>query len=802
MEALIRDLRYGARTLRKTPGPSFIAVLALAFGIGLTTLMFSIVYGAMMRGLPFPEAERLVLITRVRPATGNTDGVRIHDFIDWREQQTVFEGLAANYNGVANLGGLADPPERLDGAWMSASSFDLLRVTPALGRVFTEDEDRPGAANVMLIGWQVWQNRFAADPAVIGRVVRINGEETTIIGVMPDRFGFPNSQNAWLPLRLDPLATPRGEGRTLRVFGRLRDATTHELAATEMTAIGERIARQWPAVNEGIVVRSEPYTANALGPEERVTLWTMFGAVVFVLLIACANVANVLIGRAIVRSREVGVRTALGASRRQVAFQFLAEALVLAFAGAIGGIALAALGLKLFNGAIEGTRPPFWLLFELDAPALLCATLATLLAALASGAIPALQAARANTQEILKDESRGASSFRMGRMSRILVAIEMALSVGLLAGAGLTIRSVLNVYAFDLGFDDQRVFHGRLTLPLEEYPDADARTRFVESLQPRLASIAGVESATIGTGAPGLGSGGVSLTIEGQQILEDDSRPFTNHVVVSPGYFAVFSSAVTKGRDFSDGDRTASLAVALVNESFERRFFPDGSSIGRRVRLGTSEDWITIVGVVPDLFAGGLENDRPDALYRPIAQTGPGNLTLAMKTRGPAPTIAPQVREALAAVDPDLPLYMVGPLRDVIKDDNWAFGVFGALFLSFGAAALFLASVGLYGVMSFSVSRRTRELGVRMALGANPITIMRMVLRQGLSQSLIGLALGTILALAVSSLLQAALFNVNPRDPLVFVLIVTTLLITALIACWVPARRATRIDALEALRYE
>ncbi|MGH7502211.1 MAG: ABC transporter permease [Longimicrobiales bacterium] len=806
MESLIRDLRYGLRALRKNPASSLIAVFALSFGIGLTTLMFSIVYGALLRGLPFESPDELVRILRAMPSTGATDvGASIHDFADWREQQSVFDDLGAVATGVANLGGLADPPERLDGAWLSASSFEIIGLAPALGRVFTEDEDRPGARNVMLIGWKVWQNRFGADAGVIGRTVRVNGEETTIIGVMPDGFGFPSAQNAWLPLRLDALATPRGEGRAVRVFGRLRDGVTIDAANSELAVIGERIARAWPEANEGIETRVEAYTANVLGAEERVTLWTMFGAVVFVLLIACANVANVLIGRAIVRAREVGVRTALGASRRQIAFQFLGEALVLALAGAAAGTALAAIGLRLFNAAIEGTRPPFWLVFQLDAPVLLCAIAATVVAALASGAIPALQAAGANTQEILKDESRGASSFRMGRLSRALVGLEMALSVGLLVGAGLMIRSVVNVYRFDLGFEEEDIFHARLMLPPIEYPDSATRIRFVDELRSGLGAIAGVESATIATGAPGLGSGGSSFVIEGRTDPDAQNPPFAAHVLVSPGYFEVFSSGVTKGRDFSDGDRAGSLPVAIVDEPFERRHFPDGTAIGRRIRLGRSSDegtWLTIVGVVPDLFAGGLDDDRPEAIYRPIAQAGPTGLALVLRARGAGAAITPDVRDVLARLDPDIPIFTAGTLRDVIEQDNWVYGVFGALFMSFGAAALFLASVGLYGVMSFAVSRRTRELGVRMAMGARPIDVLRLVMRQGMTQSLIGLAAGTVLALAVAHLIRAALFNVQPRDPLVFVVIVLTLLSTALLACWIPARRATRIDALEALRYE
>jgi predicted permease len=806
MEALIRDLRYGARMIRKTPGTSFIAVLALSLGIGLTTLMFGIIYGALMRGLPFDQQEEILQLRETNLSRGiNFMGVSIHDLDDWRAQQRSFEGLAGFANALANLSEEGTIPVRLNMALMEPAVFQLLGVAPLHGRVFTDEENQPGAPDVLLIGWGVWQQQFGGDPGIIGRTVRLNGVATTIIGVMPEKFGFPNAENAWQPMREAAGPIERGRGRTMRVLGRLRDGVSIEAARTDLEAIAARLAREYPQTNQGVGVAMTPYTEQTIGQEERTVLWTMFGAVVFVLLIACANVANLLLARALVRSKEVGVRTALGASRMHVAMQFLAESFALALAGLIVGSALAWLGIRLFNNAIAGTRPPFWIDIRLDGPALLCAFAATLLATLAAGAIPALRAARANTHDILKDESRGTSSLKLGRLSRALVAAEIALSVGLLVGAGLMIKSVVLLHTIDMGFAVEGIHTARVTLPGSKYAGMEARQRFADELLERVRVVPGISAATLSTGAPGVGSGSNTFALEGVTYAEARDYPSAATTFVSPSFFATLGVDVLAGRAFDDRDRQGGLPVAIVNRAFERRYFADKSALGQRLRLGRNDataPWLTIVGVAPDLFPQSLDEQDQWGIYLPIAQSAVTNFTILARTSATTPSMTAEFREVVKAIDPDLPLDNAGTLRRVIEDEGWFYKVFGALFISFGAAALFLASVGLYGVMSFTVSQRRREMGVRMAMGARAADLLRLVLRQGMAQTAVGLVLGTAFALAVSRLMSAILFRVQPRDPVIFAAIVFVLVATATLACWVPARRAARTDPLEALRVE
>ena len=806
MEFLLRDLRLSFRGLRRTPGSTLIAALAFALGIGLTTLVFSIIWGVMIRGLPFAEPQELVSLRSTQAERGNFSmGVSIHDLTDWRGEQRTFDGLAGMSTTSLSLSDDDGSPERLDGAYIEAAAFSLLGVQPVSGRVFTMEESAPGAPPVILIGWGVWQQRFGGDPAIVGRIVRVNGEATTIVGVMPRGFGFPSAQNAWLPLRLDPLQLPRGQGGGLRVFGRLRDGVTVEEAGTDIQRIARRLEAAYPATNEGVGSRVYPYTDDLLGPDERVALYAMFGSVVFVLLIACANVTNLLMARAMIRSREVGVRTALGASRFRVASQFLTESLVLAMVGTAAGGVIAAAGIRLFNNAIADQRPPFWIDVRLDGPAALWTLVAMVGATLLSGALPALQAARAATSEILKDESRGGSSFRLGRVSRVLVAGEMALSVGLLVGAGLMVKSVVQVRTVDLGFDAGRIHTARISLQPARYAEPPRKVAFTGELLTHLRSTPGIDAAALASSTPGLGAGRATFGFEGASYLTDRDYPNATLVYVSTGFFEALQASLLGGRDFTIADRDGAPLVAIVNRAFERRHFPEGGVLGQRIRIGTAASafpWATIVGVAPDLYASAVDDTRQEAIYEPIAQIPPTTFSILARTRAEPRELTPIVRSIVAGLDPDLPLYSVGSVQDIVRDDNWQYALVGSLFISFGLAALFLASIGLYGVMAFSVSRRTRELGVRMALGATRRDVLRLVFTQALAHTAIGLAVGTAFALAISRVIAAMLFKVEPRDPAIFMSVVLVLVATTLLACWVPARRAAAVDPLEAMRVE
>jgi putative ABC transport system permease protein len=804
MEPFIRDLRHGARSLLKSPGLTAIAVLALTLGVGLTTTMFSIVYGALMRGLPFEGGERIVHISRTNPSRDTRRmSLTPHDFADYRDQQKSFEGLAA-YSGMSmNVSG-TERPERYRGVVVTANTFSLLRVRPVIGRDFTAADDAPGAPRVAILGQRAWRDRFGADPAVLGKAIRVNGEAATVIGVMPDRFAFPQVGEIWLPARIDFVKLARGEGQQVEAVGRLREGVTVDQASLELNGIAKRLAVEFPKTNEGVAAVVKPYTEAMLGEEVRLLLGTMLGAVSLVLLIACANVANLLLGRAVHRSKELGIRAALGASRAAVIRQLLAEALLLAAAGGALGAGLAYAGVAMFNRAIEGTFPPFWLDFKVDTPILLFVLALVLGSTFLSGFLPALQASRADVNEVLKDESRGSSGFKIGRVSRALVMLEIALSCGLLAPAGLMIMSVVNLRQLDLGFS-QDLFTARIGLPEQQYPSDTARRRFYEQLEPSLAAVPGVTAAGLVSNLPASGSWRPRFAIDGVAYAKPEDHPRAARVIVTPGFFDVVGARAVEGRLVTAADRESTVPVAIVNQSFARKYFKDGESpVGRRIRVSEGGDttarWMTVVGVVRDLYAGWVDNKEPAGFYVPFAQHPAGFMSVIASTRGAPSAITPQVRAAVGALDPDLPLFDVGTLRAEIASETWAFRVFGSLFMAFGFTALFLAAVGLYAVMAFSVRRRTREVGVRMALGARPGDVLRLIVRQGFVQIAIGMAFGLLLAYGLGRLLTSFLFGVTPHDPTVFAGVTFALVTAGLVACLLPARRASRVDPMVALR--
>jgi predicted permease len=808
MSGLLKELRYAVRMLRKNPGTSLIAVLALGLGIGLTTIMFSIVYGAVWKGLPFEGAEKLVHVERNNLAEDiESMEVPIHDLLDYREAQTSFEGLAGFYSGTVNLAG-TERPERYDGAFISANAFEMIRVQPLLGRNFQEGEDTPAADPVMLLGYHVWQDRFGADPEVVGQVVRVNGEQTTIVGVMPDGFRFPIAEDVWLPLRMDPLELERGEGLTLEVFGRLRDGLSMDQAYAEMQAIASRLAEEYPETNEGVGIVLQPFVEEYIGAEPRAMLYTMLGAVFLVLLVACANVANLLLSRAATRSKELAIRSAVGASRLRVIMQLVGEGIVLASAGAVLGIGVSMLGIGMFNRSLAPTDPPFWIDISLNTVVLVFVIGVTVLAGVLSGILPAIQASGSAVNEVLKDESWGSSGFRVGKLSKGLVVGEIALSLGVLVAAGLMIKSVTNLNTLDYGFDTETTFTARMGLFEADYPDTTSRREFYREVLRRVEQRPGVEAAAIVTALPGAWSYGSRFGIEGETYDRDQDYPMARFASVSPDFLDVYGVKVLEGRTFGPEDAYDAMPVAIVNQSFAEQFYPEGSAIGKRVRQGdseTDEPWRTIVGVVPDMYMQGLSNmeEDPWGVYFPLDQYDTRFAYVALRSAGEDPmTLAAGARDDVMAVDQDIPLYWVQTHQAAIDEQTWFFRIFGNLFMVFGFVALFLAAVGLYGVMSASVSNRTSEMGIRMALGAQGRDVLRLVMKQGAVQVGIGMALGLALAALLSRGLDLVLFQVEPWDPFVFALIAVVLAAVGMLASYIPALRATRVDPAVALRYE
>jgi putative ABC transport system permease protein len=808
MTGFLKDLRYAGRMLFKSPGVSLMAVMALALGIGVTATMFSIVYGALMRGLPFPGGDRIMIVLRTQLSQTNSRmSVPIHDYRDWQAQQKSFESLAAFYEGTVNVT-WSDRPERYDGAFITANGFQTLGVQPILGRAFRDAEERPGGVVPVILSYHLWQNRFHGDHGVLGQSVRVNGEPGEIVGVMPKGFLFPQQEDLWIPLREDPLQLPRGQGTWLQVYGKLHRGVTLDEAATEFSGIAQRLAAAYPDTNKGIGVFIEPFTKAAVGDEATKLLGSMLAVVSLVLLIACANVANLLLARATVRGKEVGIRTALGARRARVVSQMVTEALALALLGGALGAGLAWVGVTLFNRAIVDTKPPFFLVFEVDGPILLFILAVSVVSAVIAGGLPALKASRLDVSSILKDESRGSSSLSMGRTSKVLVVGEIAMSLALLVAAGLTAKSITTLRNFDYGFDTRAVFTARVGLFDAEFPDTLTRRRFFDELRRRLAEIPQARATGLGTVLPGgFGTNNTQLALAGKSYGEDRDYPRAFGGAVTPGYFAALGVRVTDGRAFQEADVAGSLPVAVVNQSFARKFFPDGSALGGRFRIGASQStapWLTVVGVVPDLWMQGMQNAEasPAGYYVPVAQSDAHFMSIL--ARGPADpmSLTAAVRKAVEAVNADTPIYFTDTVAGRIAESTWIYNVFGVLFVVFGIVALFLASVGLYAVMAFTVSRRTPEVGIRMALGAASGQVLNLVLRQGLVQIAVGVSLGLGLAILVARALRIVLFQVSAVDPFTFVVVPLVLAATGVVASLVPALRATRVDPMVALRSE
>jgi predicted permease len=686
--------------------------------------------------------------------------------------------------------------------------FEALNVQPILGRGFREGEDRPGADPVIILGYDVWQERFDGASDVLGQTIRANGIMRTIIGVMPEGFAFPERQRIWLPLVIDPSVTDREQSPRYPVVARLGPSVAVDEAKAQMATIASRIAAEFPESNEGVTATVRPFTERVIGPEIYTLLYTMLGAAIGVLVIACVNVANLLLARASVRTREVAVRTALGASRGRLIQQLMSEVLVLAVAGGVLGIGLAYAGMAWFETAIAVDPPPFWMTFGIDHRVLLFVVGATSLAALASGLVPALQASGADINEALKDEGRGSSSLSTSKFAGTLVVAEVAVSCGLLIAAGLMINSVARLKTVDMPFATENIFTARINLPVLEYPDTTSRLQFYAELLPRLEAIPGVEAATLSDGLPASGNGTRVFEVEGGTYEVDADYHIAREGIVTPGYFQTFQTEVLQGRTFRVSDRRGTLPVAVLNETFVRTFFPDGDAMGRRIRMRDGDanpEWQTVIGVVPDMYMEGFANNdaSPAGFYIPIAQSGVGNfVSIALRTRGPPMAKTADVRAAVMSIDTNLPIFDVLAMNGVIDSLTWFYRVFGTLFMAFGAAALFLAAVGLYGVMSFAVARRTHEMGIRMALGAGTSQLVGLVMRKGVVQLVVGLSIGLGLAVLTAGPLQIILFEVNARDPVVFGAVVATLAVIGLLASFVPARRVTKVDPVAALTPE
>jgi putative ABC transport system permease protein len=809
MTHLWTDLRSGVRMLVKYPTLSSVAVLTLGLGIGLSTTVFCVVNSGLFKGLPFPDAARIVALTTTNQSQNQPQqSVSVHDLAVWQERQTVFDKLGAYGFAPVNLASADGRPERFSGGQLTVAAFEALGVAPIHGRGLREGDDRLGADPVVLLGHDLWRDRFASAPDIIGKPIRANGIQRTVIGIMPAAFAFPIREALWIPLSIDPLATPRGAGPNYQVVARLAPGVSVAEAQAQAAAIAAQLEREFEASNRGVGAAVMPYTRFVLGSEIYGLLYTMLAAGIGVLLIACVNVSNLLAARASLRQREVAVRMALGAGRGRVVRQHLTEVVVLALIGAGLGLLFSLAGMGWFTQALSIAPPPFWITFDLDYRVMLFVLGLIVLATLSAGTLPALHAARANAGAALKDDSRGTTSATLGRFSSGLVILELAVSCGLLIAAGLMIKSVVQLKTLNMPFAIENVLTARVDLPTGSYPNSAASIRFFEQLLPKLQAVPGVEAATLSDGLPAAGNGVIPVQIEGKAYLLESDSPLAREGIVTPGYFETFQTPVVSGREFATADVAASQPVAIVNESFARLHFPNIDPIGRqfkRVRPQSQEPMLTIVGLVPDLLMEGIGNNNasPVGYYIPISQSDVANgVRLAVRTRGEPASVTTLVRSAVAALDDDLAIYEINTMRTVIDRQTTFYRIFGTFFMAFGVCALLLAAAGLYGVMSFAVTQRTREMGVRSALGAQGGQLILLVMRKSVIQLAIGLVIGLALALMASGALQPVLYHVDPRDMMVYAAVVITLALVSLAASFLPARRVTRIDPVAALAAE
>ena len=805
--SILRDVRYGLRSLRRSPGMLAAGIIALALGIGLTTVMYSVIYGLLLKGLPFQGGSRIVMIYRTDPrGRGEEDLVPFADYVRYRSEQRSFAAFGAYTQGTASISG-GDRPERVTVARLTAGVMDVTGVRAIIGRTFVAADNAPDAPPTAIIDYATWRDRFRGDSGVIGTTVRVNGTTHTVIGVMPDGFAFPRAQQLWLPLQLDSSALRPGEGTPVTLVGRLRANVDLAAANAELAGLSQRLAREH---DDTAAVRdlAQPFVRATIPARVYSLLYAMLGAVFLVLLVACANVANLLLDRAANRTREMGIRLALGASRIALVRQSLVESGILALLAAIVGAGLAQIGITIFTRAVatlQTDRPPFWMDVRLHVPVLLFVLALAVVASIVSGVLPALHSARFDINAILKDESHAASSLRVGRLSRVIVIGEIALSSALLLGAGFMTKSILRLRSMDPGFSTSDVLTTRVTL---SSGDSTQRRQFFESLEAKLAAVSGLESVYLGDGLPGTQWNGSQVAIEGHTYERPRDKPITRVLAVSPGFFRTFGITMLQGRPIVAADRVGSANVAVISESFARRLFPNIDPIGRRIRLGSSDaggDWLTVVGIIPTLYADNpqsMQNRRPPEVLTALWQAKRIS-SVSVAIRGPRGVAnAATLRRAVGALEPDVPVYAIATMDQLFAETQWPVDVFGTMFVIFGIVSLSLAAIGLYAVMTFSVSRRIRELGIRMALGATTGNVIRMVCRQGAVQLVIGMSLGFILGSLIVRGARAVLFGVEPSDPTVFALVASVLAAAAFIACIIPAVGATRVDPVVTLKSE
>jgi predicted permease len=814
--ALWQDLRFAVRLLIKDRWFTTVAVIALALGIGVNATVFTFVNAVLIRGLPFEDPDRILSFGGT-DARGRPIGVSRLDFNDWREGSRAFSGVTLFLPASINVSDEGRAPEQFQGSYGSANMFQLIGQRPVLGRDFRAEDDRPGAEPVVILGNGIWKNRYGSDPAIISRSIKVNSLIASVIGVMPPDMKFPFNNEIWVPVsQLPPeLRDSRRGVRSFQALGRLADRVTLAQARAELQNSAARLAHDFPDTNKDYEPNLMTFNDRITGPQIRLIFLSLMGAVAFVLLIACANVANLLLGRASQRSREIAVRVSLGASRWRIVRQLLVESVLLSAVSGVLGLGLAVAGIRMFDAVVTtDVGKPYWMTFTMDPIVFAFLAAVCLATGILFGLAPALHVSKTDVNEVMKEGGgrSGTGGPRARRWTSALIVVEVALTLVLLAGAGFMMRSFLALYQMDLGIETSHLLTMRLTLPLTKYPKPEPRTALYQRLEERLRGVSAIQASALTSNPPMFGGFLRQLAVDGLPAPAGERPPEVTVVIISPGYFDTLGMRLVRGRSFNDTDGTPGHESAIVNQRFVAMHFPGEDPLGRSIRLVDASPprpdvtpalTATIVGVVPTVRQRNFQEPDPDPVaYLPYRADPQRFATLIVRAQGDPGAITTLVREEMRAIEPDLPLFGIQTMDNLLAQLRWSFRVFGGMFAIFAAIALVLSAVGLYAVTAYSVTQRTSEIGVRMALGAQPEQVLWLVLRRAIVQLAIGIPIGIAGAFGVGRLLQILLVQTSARDPMTIASIAALMIVVSIAACFWPARRATRLDPVSALRYE
>jgi putative ABC transport system permease protein len=812
MFSFFQDVRFGLRMLAKHRLATLVSIVALALGLGANTAMFSVAEAFLLHPVPFENADRIVALVDSRPQQNvDMNAVAPATYLDWKQQARSFDQLGTYAWDELNLTGDGEP-QKVQAFRVSANLFAMLGVQPQLGRTLLPEEEERGKDQEIILGHALWEQRYASDPHIVGKSVKVDGKSFTIVGVMAKGFDFPKPAEAWIPLPLDAKARVQRDERWLWVLGRLKPGVSYTQAAVEMRGLAQRQSELYPDTNKGWQLRPMPLREFVTGNLTRQYTILLLGAVGFVLLIACADVANVQFARMSGRANEFAVRAALGGSRWRVIRQLLTESILLSLGGAALGLLLAQWDTDMILAHMPADVAKFiagWSTIHLDFNAFLFTLVIAVLSGVLSGIAPSLLTSRTNVSEALKESGRGSTVSRArGRLRGALVVAEVSLALVLLVGAGLLVKNFQGLLNVNESYAPRTLLTMNLTLPDTQYAAPAARLAFHEQVLQRLNALPGVRSTAFVTDLPysnGGGAGTDVFSIEGRPPAQRGELRNAIMETTTPSYFKILNIALREGRTLSDADGAETLPVAVISESLAQRYFPGENPLNKRIKIGNEDStrpWMTIVGVVNDVHYSWINKEEIPTIYRAVRQAPPYYTTIAVRTPGDPLQFISAVRSQIAAVDPNLPLYNIKPMDRLITESIVGIAYVAAMMAVLGVIALVLASVGVFGVMSYSVSERAHEIGIRMSLGAQTTDILRMVLRSGMTLTVLGLAIGLPIAFALARALAALLFGVEATDPFSFIGLPLLLAAVAALACYLPARRAARLDPLKALRYE